>query len=108
MLLYNGRIEVCLGPPARPMGPKAPGGGKGPAPGPASATRWDPDPRWASRSGRRRPVQGLGRGDPAEGRGGERGLPLARVRVASQGSETAETELSSVVGLPQGFRGTGR
>jgi hypothetical protein len=82
MLLYNGRIEVCLGPPTRPMGPKAPGGGKPPAPGPAFAPIWDPNPRWASRSGRRRSGQGLGRGDLAEGWGGAGDCP-SRARGVS-------------------------
>jgi hypothetical protein len=68
MLLYNGGIRVCLGPPARPMGPKAPGGGKTPAPGSRVRTRWDPKPALGLAI---RPVahgsMGLGRGDPAGG-----------------------------------------
>jgi hypothetical protein len=69
MLLYNGRIRVCLDPPARRWDPRPQVGRNPPAPGPASAARWDPNPRWAARSGRRRPAQGFGRGDPAEARG---------------------------------------
>jgi hypothetical protein len=83
---------------------------KGPASGPAFALRWDPDPRWASRSGRRRPVRCLGRGDPADG-WAERGSCPSRAwtrPVRVRRPMGAETELSSVVGLPQGFRGTGR
>ena len=58
--------------------------GKPPAPGPAFAPRWDPDPRWTSRSERRRPVQGLGRDDPAGAVAGARALPFARVCAASR------------------------
>jgi hypothetical protein len=42
------------------------------------------NPRWASRSGRRRTVQGLGRGDRAEGSGGSGDhAPRARARGVS-------------------------
>src|SRR5438477_8575075 len=64
--------------------PRPPVGGNRPAPGPAFAPGWDPDPRWASRSGRRYPVKGLGRGDPGRAVAGA-GIALARVRAASQG-----------------------
>src|SRR5271166_218002 len=70
------------------MGPKAPGGVNPPAPGPASAADGTRNPRWGWRYGPPGLGEGLGRGDPAEGCGGERRLPLARVRVGSPGGRT--------------------
>jgi hypothetical protein len=44
MLLYNGRIKACLGPPAPPMGPKAPGGGELPRPPVSRSGQMGPEP----------------------------------------------------------------
>ena len=44
ILLLNVPIWLALGPPAWPMGPKPPGGGKSPAPGPASPGKMGPKP----------------------------------------------------------------
>jgi hypothetical protein len=71
------------------MGPKPPGRGKDPVPGPASAPECDPNPRWASRTGWRHPVQVFGRDDPAEDCGGS-GMPLALGRCAGQGEATGK------------------
>ena len=73
---------------ARPMGPKAPGGGKPPGPRSRDRARWDPEPAlglairpsgaWARASGTAIRPSGMGR---------ERELPLACVRVVGQAGE---------------------
>ena len=109
--LARGGVRRVRAESARPMGPKPPGGGKPPAPGPAIG----PD-------GTRNPALGLAirpagawarvSGGPIRRRvGWGQGLPLARGGVRRVRAERWEMPLWGEVGwnfrrgLPQGFRG---
>jgi hypothetical protein len=83
-LLYNGRIEVCLGPPVRPMGPKAPRWGESPRPWFHVRTQMGPEPALGLAI---RPAAfgpGLRARRSGEGWAGAGIVPLAGVRAASQ------------------------
>jgi hypothetical protein len=86
-------------------------GGNAPPPGPVSAPRWDPEPALDLAIRPAAVGSGLRAGRSGGGLRRGRGLSLARVCETGQGEETeteGEAGLSSVAGLPQGFRGTGR
>ena len=89
ILRHNSRIRVCPGPPAPPMGPKAPGGGKAPRPPVSRSGQMGPGTRAGPGDPAcRRWGKGFGWDDPAEGSGGRQGLPLARAGVGSQARRT--------------------
>ena len=106
------------GSPARPMGPKPPGGGKAPAPRSRIRARWDPEPAlglvirpvsaWARVRARRSgggPSNIRGRDCPSRARAWDLrpGGPL-RAGTAGAGERTRKKRSRFVTVLPWGFR----